>query len=413
MSDRAAFVIIGGGQAAAQLAQSLRKGGYAGRLVMIAEEGLAPYQRPPLSKAYLAGNLSAERLALLKPAQIEKLGLEMIYDSAQAIDTGAKTVSLKNGDPLIYQTLFLATGATVRPLTITGAGLDGVFYMRSKADADALKVALDNFSRMVVIGGGFIGLEAAAVLRKMGKSVTVIEMADRLMARAISPELSAAFLTKHQNEGVDVRLGAVAASIGGSTRVEHVKLESGDTIAADLVIAGIGVVPEVSIAADAGLETADTAPGGIMVGPDMRTSNADIFACGDNTVFTSRFFPRPLRLESVQNAIDQAKVAAAAALGGAANYEDVPWFWSDQFDWKLQIAGLWRPGLKAYRRGSPETGKGSFLHYDKDTLVAVESVGAPGDHTGARKLLAAEVSPSPTHACNLDHKLIRLISAEA
>jgi 3-phenylpropionate/trans-cinnamate dioxygenase ferredoxin reductase subunit len=384
------IVIIGAGQAAAQAVATLSSEGFAGNVIVIGDERYPPYQRPPLSKAYMAGDFVRERLFLKPESFYAESNCELrLGITAQAIDRGAKTVALSDGSTIVYDRLLLATGARVRPLPVPGADLPGVYYLRGIDDSDALQRHLVPGAKLAVVGGGYIGLEIAAVARKYGLEVTVIEAMDRLMARTASPHISGFYKDLHESHGVTIRLNAAAASCEGTARAEAVATSAG-RVPADFIVAGIGVMPNCELAAEAGLACEN----GITVDEFGRTSDPDIFAAGDCTCHPS-FDGERVRLESVQNAIDQAKHAALAMMGKPAPYREVPWFWSDQYDIKLQIAGLVRGGDVAVLRGNPAARKFSVFHLRDGVVAGVEAVNAAPDYIVGRKLIAARTRVAP------------------
>jgi 3-phenylpropionate/trans-cinnamate dioxygenase ferredoxin reductase component len=384
------IVIIGAGQAAAQAVATLSSEGFAGNVVIIGDEPYPPYQRPPLSKAYMAGDFVRERLFLKPDAFYAESNCELrLGVTATAIDRNAKTIALSDGSSVGYDRLLLATGARVRPLPVPGANLPGVYYLRSIDDSDALQRHLTPGAKLAVVGGGYIGLEVAAVARKHGLEVTVIEAMDRLMARTASPHISAFYKDLHEGHGVTIHLNAAATSCEGQSRVDAVATSAG-RVAADFVVAGIGVMPNCELGVEAGLQCEN----GITVDEFGQTSDACIFAAGDCTCHPSIDGAR-VRLESVQNAIDQAKHAALAMIGKPAPYREVPWFWSDQYDIKLQIAGLVRAGDIAVLRGNPAARKFSVFHLRDGVVVGVEAVNAAPDYIVGRKLIAARARVAP------------------
>lgn len=403
------IVILGAGQAGLQTAASLRSGGYDGRLTLVGEEPHAPYQRPPLSKAFLAGKAQADRLALKAPDFYAQAGIDLVTGvAAHAIDPAARRVSLRDGSVLAYDRLVLATGARPRRLPVPGGDAAGVLVLRDLADAAELRERLGMSQRIVVIGGGFIGLECAASLTRLGHAVSVVEAQDRLMARAVSPILSAAFAALHRAEGVDLRLGASVARVTVTDgRATGVDLADGTHLPADLVLVGIGVAPNDTIANSAGLATRD----GIVVDASLTTADPAILAIGDAARFPSRLTGGLTRIESVQNAIDHGKAAAETLLGRPAPYDATPWFWSDQYEAKLQIAGLDTGADRFVTRGDPESGRFSVFAYRAGRLVAVDSLNRPADHMIARRLLAAGLSPEPTMAADPDADLKALLPA--
>ncbi|MGD2133805.1 MAG: FAD-dependent oxidoreductase, partial [Maricaulaceae bacterium] len=336
MTSHAGTLILGAGQAGAQLALSLRQGGYDRPIVLAGDEPWPPYQRPPLSKDYLLGELTADHLDLRTQDAWREAGVEMKLGlRAAAIDRSAKTVAFDGGESLAYDTLVLALGARAKTLTLAGADLSGVVTLRTRDDADALRPALQAAQGVVVIGGGYIGLEIAAAARKFSRPVTVLEAAPRLMSRTSGPTISDFYAAEHRAHGVDVRLSTPPVGFVGEDAVRAVRLANGDVIDADLVIIGVGAKPNDEIAATAGLACQD----GVVVDAQGRTDDPAIFAIGDVARGVNPIYGRPMRLESVQNAIDGAKAAAAAILGADPPRAHAPWNWSDQYDLKLQIAG--------------------------------------------------------------------------
>lgn len=398
-------VIAGAGHGGVQTAASLRHNGYDGRIVLIGDEAGLPYQRPPLSKAYLQGKMALETL-WLRPASFYRDNHIELMPQARvaAIDPGARSVTLGTGERLAYDHLVLAVGARNRLLPLPGADLDGVLYIRTLAETDALKPRLAQSQNIVVIGAGFIGLEFAAVAAAQGKAVTVLEMTDRVMSRVVSPGMSQHFSGWHQRSGTRFHFGARAARvIGENGRAVAVETADGARIPADMVIVSIGVVPNIEIAKAAGLATGD----GIVVDDKLLTSDPNISAIGDCAQFpsvqSSRGLGRRLiRLESVQNANDQGKAVADRITGkSTAPYAAVPWFWSDQGDQKLQIVGIADGHDATVVRGDVATGAFSIFCYGGGTLLAIESVNKPGDHMfgrrsmGEGKLLSAAQAADP------------------
>jgi 3-phenylpropionate/trans-cinnamate dioxygenase ferredoxin reductase component len=384
------IVIIGAGQAAAQATATLRAEAYAGALTLIGEEPFPPYQRPPLSKAYLSGDFARDRLFLRPDSFYAESQCTMLLNTrATTIDRARKFVQLSDGVALPYDRLLIATGARVRTLSLKGADLKGVHYLRGIADVDAIRPHLVPGSRLAVVGGGYIGLEVAAVAVKRGVDVTVIEAADRVMVRAVTPRMSAFYEQYHRNEGVKFLLNATAQAFTGASSVEAV-VTSGGTVPADLALVGVGVVPNQEIAADAGLSCNN----GIVVDEYAATSDPDIFAAGDCTNHPA-FAGGRVRLESVQNAIDQAKHAALGMVGRPSPYNEVPWFWSDQYDLKLQIAGLARPGDVVVLRGDPSSRKFAAFHLREGVVAAVEAVNSAPDYIAGRRLIAARARVAP------------------
>lgn len=384
-------VIVGAGQGGFQAAASLRQEGYEAPITLVGDEPGLPYQRPPLSKAYLKDG-DAERLALRPAAFYETEEITVLPGvRATRIEREGHLVELADGRRLPYDKLILATGSRNRSLPVAGGGLEGVVELRTLADAQALRARLPGVTRAIVVGGGFIGLEFAAVARGLGVEVTVIEAAERVMSRVVSPPVSEHFHALHRALGVDLRLRVMAAEIlGDGRRATGVRLSDGTEIAGDLVVVAVGIVPSVELAQEAGLACAD----GILVDAELRTSDPDIFAIGDCVAFVPHGRGDRLRLESVQNAVDGARAVAATICGRPTPLTAVPWFWSDQGTAKLQIAGLTH---HADRHEVVERGDGKLcvFCFRGGRLVGVETVNSPADHMAARKLLAARADVTP------------------
>lgn len=384
MSERA--IIIGAGQAAAQAAQSMRQAGFDGEIVMIGEERELPYQRPPLSKAYLQGELAADRL-YLRPAAFyaqQKIDLRLGLRVA-SVDAAAKTVATEAGETLSYDKLLLATGAPPRRLDCAGADLEGVHYLRSIADSDALRPILSVDGRIVIVGAGYIGLEVAASARKAGLDVTVLEMADRVLARVAGKDVSAFYEKLHRDHGVDLRLDAALDYFKGNGRVSAAVLKSGEKIPCAAVLVGVGAAPATALAEAADLRIAN----GVWTDDHAQTSDPSIWAAGDCASHPSPIYERRLRLESVPNAIEQAKVAGANMAGGDVVYDAVPWFWSDQYDVKLQTVGVSEGADETVLRGDPAAKKFSVWYFQRGRLLAVDAVNDPAAFAMSKRLIAA------------------------
>ncbi|MEJ1970640.1 MAG: FAD-dependent oxidoreductase [Rhizomicrobium sp.] len=385
------IVIIGAGQSGAQAVATLRAEGYAGAITMVGDEPYAPYQRPPLSKAYLMGTMERDRLFLKPDAFYADAKCEMILNvAATKLDRAAKTVHLADGRMLAYDKLLLATGSRVRKIRCPGADLAGVHYLRGIADVDALRESFAADKKLAIVGGGYIGLEVAAVAAKRGIDVTVFEAMDRLMARAVSIPISDFYEKVHRAAGVKLLLNTGVAAFEGDGKVAAVRA-GGNIYPADVVLVGIGVVPNDELAKEAGLGCDD----GIVVDEKSNaTGDPAIFAAGDCTRHIGRE-GTALRLECVQNAIDQAKHAALQMAGKTNVYREVPWFWSDQYDLKLQIAGLAQPSDRIVVRGDPDTHKFAVFHLRDGAIAAVETVNAPPEYIVGRKLIAAGAKIAP------------------
>lgn len=386
-------VIIGAGHAGFTLAHTLRQGGFTGRVVLIGDEGGAPYQRPPLSKAYLMGKVDAAGLTFRPDSFFDEQGIERIDGTATSIDRQAQRVHVEGHAPVAYDRLVLATGARRRELPVEGGTLEGVHGLATRAEADRLKRALeDERHQPLVIGAGFIGLEFAAGARHFGFDVKVIDLAPRIMARAVSPAISAYFQDAHEQSGVQFLLQTGISHLEGRDgHVTHVVTTNGDRLQTDLVVAGIGVLPNDQLARDAGLAVEN----GIVVDEHLTTSDPHISAIGDCANFPDQALSSRLRLESVQNATDQGRALAALITSRErVPYGAVPWFWSDQGPLKLQIAGL-GTGSDTFVEQRDDKGLSVFAFRDGH-LTSVETANHAGDHMAARKLFGSSLArPSP------------------
>lgn len=385
------IIVVGGGHGGSQVAASLRTEGYDGALTLVTAEPDIPYQRPPLSKAFLK-EPTHDLLPLRPESFYEKNNVElMLSTEATAIDMQARSLSLANGRALPFDRLVLAPGARARMPAIEGIEATGVYALRDARDARAIRESLYAANDVVVVGGGFIGLEIAATARLLGKTVTVLEAADRLMGRVVAPEISAHFLALHRGWGSDIRLATpVGRIVADNGKVVAVETATGDRIAADMAIIGIGVVPNVELGESAGLATEN----GIVVDAFMTTSAEEIVAIGDCAAFDHWDLGRRIRLESVQNAVDQGKTAAKTLVGKREPFREVPWFWSDQGDVKLQMVGLSYNATHNVLRGDPAGGAFSVFHFQGERLVAIDSVNRATDHMVGRRLIGAGTSPT-------------------
>lgn len=383
-------VIAGAGQAGAQAAISLRQWGFAGSIAIVGDEPCPPYGRPPLSKDFLKGVLEQERLFLKTEAWFENNGVELHSGvSATAVDRTGRVVAIADGRELAYDALILATGSNPRPLRCEGAGLGGVFQLRSIADANAIRPSLVPDARLVIVGAGYVGLEVAAVARTLGLAVTVLEATERVLARVAGPVVSEFFEKEHRARGVDVRCNARLDAFEGEATLAAVRLADGERIAADLAVVGVGILPRDELAKACGLRCED----GIVVDRDARTSDPAVFAIGDCARRPLVHYGREGRLESVHNAIEQGKLAAAAILGRGRPAEDLPWFWSDQYDLKLQIAGLSAGYDRVVVRGDPGARKFAAFYLREGRLLAVDAIGMPMEFMGCRQLIPRGASP--------------------
>ena len=385
------FVIVGASHASVQAIDTLRREGHTGPIVLVGDEPHLPYNRPPLSKKFLSGELERERLLLRSPQFYQQHGVETrLGVSVTAIDRGTRRLRLGDGNELGYDKLLLCVGSRPRRLEVPGHGLRGIHYLRTMADVDAIRTDLTGARRLVVVGAGYIGLEAAASARHLGLEATVLEMADRPMARVGSPELSEFYRRRHAREGVRMICGISVSSFVGDDRVRAVAC-NGEEYPADLVIVGVGILPDVTLAAAAGL----CCDNGVWVDEHCRTSDEYVFAAGDCTNHPSVRYGRRVRLESVDNAVEQARTAAANMCGRPARHEHVPWFWSDQYDVKLQIAGLSQGYDRIVRRGDPDAGGFALYYLREGELLAVDAVNSPRDFMTGKKWIAERKHPDP------------------
>lgn len=390
MSER--VVVVGGGHAAGQLVMALVTAKYSGSVTVVSAEPHPPYQRPPLSKQYLAGGVGLERVHLRPPAFYEKAGVSLrLGVPVEALDREAGRARLADGGVVDYERLVLATGARVRRLTVPGGDLAGVQYLRTIEDADALRRALAPRRRLVIVGGGYIGLEVAAVAARAGVAVTLLEAAPRIMGR-VSSELVADYLTAvHRAEGVDIRTGVVVSAFEGGTRVERVLCADGSVFDADCVLVGVGIEPCTELAAGAGLEVDD----GIVVDEFTRTADERVLAAGDCTRHPNALMGRRLRLESVHNAVSQARAAAAVLTGAPRAYAEAPWFWSDQYDHTLQTVGLLQGHDRTVLRGEPGAGPFLVFYLREGTVIAVDAVDAARDFMHCKRLVSERARVDP------------------
>lgn len=399
------LVIIGASYAGVQAGISAREKGYQAPIRIVADEVHLPYQRPPLSKGFLSGSVAHSNLILRGDDYFKAQNIEMaLGHRAVRIDREANAVELEGGNTLAYDTLLIATGSRARQLTVPGAADAGIVYLRTLDHAVDLKPRLEASSEVVIIGGGFIGLEVAATAAKAGKKVVMIEAVSRLLERAVSPLISQFLLDTHVAHGVDIRFRQSVTAIENNGSVHEVICSNGDRVRGDLIVAGIGGIPNDELAATAGVLCAN----GIDVDEFGQSSVPNIYAAGDCSNHHNLFAGRRVRLESVQNATDQGKAAGAAIAGKPEPYVAVPRFWSDQYDCKLQIVGLSAPDDTAVIRGAIEEGKFSVFYYRGAKLMAVDSINRPGDQMIARRLIGAALSPSPEQAADLSFDLKKL-----
>ncbi|MDG1007703.1 MAG: FAD-dependent oxidoreductase [Alphaproteobacteria bacterium] len=377
-------VVIGAGQAALQTIISLRQGGYEAAITLVGDEAYLPYQRPPLSKAYLSGKMERERLFLKPDAFYTDNQVTLKLDTrADSLDAAAKSVTLSNGETLAYEYAVIATGSRPRLLDVPGRQLDNIFDLRGMADIDAMQPLFVEGKKLLVVGGGYIGLEAAAVAAAMGMRVHVLEAAPRLLARVAEPEISAFYTRLHKDNGVTLVTDSQMTGFVGDNAVRGVEMADGSVIDADIVITGIGILPNIEIAEAAGL----TVENGIVVNEVGQTSDAHIFAAGDCTSHPNDLLGHTMRLESVPNAIEQGKAVASAICGAPKPYHQVPWFWSDQYDVKLQIAGVPLEIDQKVLRGDDSTNSFAWFYFTGDKLTGVTAVNRPAEFMAGRMLI--------------------------
>jgi 3-phenylpropionate/trans-cinnamate dioxygenase ferredoxin reductase component len=395
--------VIGTGQAGFQATASLRQDGFAGRVVLIGDEPVPPYQRPPLSKSYLAGDSGLEELWLRPETFYTQHQVDLLTgETVTAIDRRECRLRLASGGELSWDHLILATGARFRLLAVPGAELDGVLPLRTLADADILRERLDQTREVVVVGAGFIGLEFASVAIARGAAVHIIEVTQHPMGRVVSAATSRFFTDAHRRWGAKVSLGTgVSRILGEGGRVTGVETTEGRHLPADLVLICIGVIPNAELADSAGLAVNN----GIVVDEYLATEDPRVFAIGDCANFPTPFAVGRVRLESVQNAVDQGRCVAAQIAGKPAPYDKVPWFWSDQGDLKLQIAGITAGHDTAVLRGDPDGGHFSVFCFRAGRLIGVESVNQTADHVVARRLLAGDPKLTPEQAADESYDL--------
>ena len=389
------IVIVGAGQAAVQAVDTLRRRGFAGKLTLIGSEPWPPYQRPPLSKKYLAGALERERL-LIRPAKFYADHAVTTHFGRRVTDIAPRErhVRLDDGQIVPYDALMLATGSYPRRLPVPGADLEGVHYLRTVDDADRIGAGLRSGGRLLIVGGGYIGLEVAATARELGMEVTVLEMAERVMNRVTCPEVSAFYQAEHARHGVHIHCHEQVRALHADARtgrVQSVLTEAGGEYPADVVLVGVGVAPADELARAAGLECEN----GVVTEAHCRTSHEGIYAAGDCASHLSRQYGRHLRLESVDNAFEQGTTVALNLTGNETLHDKLPWFWSDQFDLKLVIVGVAQGYDAVVMRGSPAARSFSACYLRAGELIAIDTINAPKDQMAARKLIAAHVRPQP------------------
>jgi 3-phenylpropionate/trans-cinnamate dioxygenase ferredoxin reductase subunit len=391
-------IIVGASHAAAQLAPSLRQEGWEGKIVVIGDESYLPYQRPPLSKGFMVGDKTVDDLLIRKQALYDKFDVEFkLGVIVESIDRANKTITLNNGENLNYDKLALCTGSRVRKVPLPGSDLPGVHYLRDLNDVENIKAGILAGNKAVIIGGGYIGLETAASLKAMGMDVTILEMAPRVLARVTAPELSEFYTRVHLEEGVNIQTGVAVSEIQGEAKAERVVCADGSVFEADLIVIGVGIIPNVELAEAAGLAVEN----GVIVDEFASTCDPDIVAAGDCANHLNELYGIRLRLESVPNATEQAKSAAASLCGKKKEYKALPWFWSDQYDLKLQIAGLSQGYDNVVIRGDKDTGRSFVAFYFKDgKLISADCVNRPQEFMMSKKIITEGVAVDPERLAN-------------
>ena len=400
------LVVIGAGQSAIQCITSLKKEGYEGSITLVGEEEHLPYQRPPLSKGFLDDSVNKERLYFKKLDFFTENKIQLkLGISATSVDIENNLVNLSDEDKLHFDKLVFATGSRVRLLDFPGNDLDNIHYLRGLDDAENIKKGLEKSKHLVVIGAGYIGLEVAAIASEKGVKVSIVEMADRVMSRTVDPQISDYYLNLHQNNGVKFKFNTSLEEIKGQGQVESVMCSDGTSINADMVIIGAGVIPNTEIAQNSGVSCEN----GILVDEFGRTNFKNVFACGDCTSHPNKLLNMQLRLESVHNAMEQSKAVAMSVLDKPAEYSQIPWFWSDQYDHKLQIVGISGSHDTVTMRGSTDASKFMLFYTRGEELVAVDAVNNPKDFLICRKLVANKVKIKTDMISDLNLNLNDLI----
>lgn len=384
------IVIIGAGHAAGQAAASLRQAKFEGSITIIGDEAHVPYQRPPLSKQYLAGTQVADKVYLRAEKFYADKDIQLMLDTrATQIDPGTKTINLDNGETIAYEKLLISTGSRPRKLSIEGSDLSGIHYLRTMDDVDGIRADVKPGANLVIVGGGYIGLEVAAVGIELGMNVHVLEMEERILQRVTTPEMSAYYHKLHSDRGVHIHTQTGVTGFSGNGKVENV-LCGDESFAADIVIVGIGIIPNIEIAEEAGIHCDN----GIVVDDHCCTSDPDIYAAGDCTNHPNPLMNKRLRLESVPNAMDQARVSTANMLGDDKVYAAIPWFWSDQYELKLQMVGFSADGDSQVLRGDMENHQFAIFYLKDGKVVAADAVNSPKEFMLCKQLVGKPADPA-------------------
>jgi 3-phenylpropionate/trans-cinnamate dioxygenase ferredoxin reductase subunit len=397
----AAMVIVGAGQAAGQAVASLRQEGHKGEILLLGEESHPPYQRPPLSKQYMSGELPIERLYLRPEKFYADQGIDLRTGVVvDRLDLNAQLIQTTSGETYSYEKLLIATGSRPRLLNISGSELEGIHYLRTIDDVDGIRNEMVAGRKLVIVGGGYIGLEVASVAVTAGLDVSVLEMEDRILQRVTTPEMSSFYHQLHTDRGVQLLTNTVVTGFTGEGSVSGVQCGDGTELAADFVIVGIGIIPNIEFADAAGI----ACDNGIVVNGHCQTSNANVYAAGDCTNHPNPILDRRLRLESVPNAMEQARVAANNMCGGDKTYAAVPWFWSDQYELKLQMVGFSDDGDKQVIRGDQSANQFAVFYLKEGAIVAVDAVNSPREFMVCKQLYGRQVDPEKLADSNVDLK---------
>ncbi len=400
------LLIIGAGQSAIQCISTLKKEGYSGSITLVGEEEHLPYQRPPLSKGFLEDSLNKERLYFKKLEFFTENKVQLYLGlSAEKLEIEYQKVYLSDDSELEFDKLVFATGSRVRYLDFPGSELKSIFYLRDLDDAEAIKKDLETSENLVIIGAGYIGLEAAAIAAKKNKKVTIIEMADRVMNRTVDPQISEYYLNLHKSYGVNFHFNTSLETINEASDSLEVVCSDGTEMKADSVLIGAGVVPNIELAEEAGINCDN----GIIVNEFGQTNFKNIYACGDCTNHPNKILNKNLRLESVHNAMEQAKTVASSVMNNPMEYNQVPWFWSDQYDHKLQIVGLSGDHDMVTMRGNTNDAKFMLFYTKDEELIAVDAINNPKEFLISRKLVANKVKIKPNIISDLNTNLNDLI----
>ena len=400
------LLIIGAGQSAIQCISTLKKEGYSGSITLVGEEEHLPYQRPPLSKGFLEDSLNKERLYFKKLEFFTENKVQLYLGlSAEKLEIDNQKVYLSDNSELEFDKLVFATGSRVRYLDFPGSELKSIFYLRDLDDAEAIKKDLETSENLVIIGAGYIGLEAAAIAAKKNKKVTIIEMADRVMNRTVDPQISEYYLNLHKSYGVKFHFNTSLETINEVSNSLEVVCSDGTEVKADSVLIGAGVVPNIELAEEAGINCDN----GIIVNEFGQTNFKNIYACGDCTNHPNKILNKNLRLESVHNAMEQAKTVASSVMNNPIEYNQVPWFWSDQYDHKLQIVGLSGDHDMVTMRGNTNDAKFMLFYTKDEELIAVDAINNPKEFLISRKLVANKVKIKPKVISDLNTNLNDLI----